>query len=651
MVLRWLTTALPLAAAAARHAAAAPSSAATLAAAAARHAAAAPSSAATLAAAAARHAAAASSSSAARHAAAAPSSAATLATAAAPSSSSAATLAAAAAPSSAAVAVLPEAARRVSAASLLEELNAFPEMSLVVRWLGAARRPGAEVVSKIAGRRHHLTTTAAADSNLPSQAPGRLVNRGGAQVIGAGDFFGWESNDCGCLADLAPFPHRGAPFPRRRCGAASPSLPWWFAAEQVRFGVGDPFESDDGGILPDLAAFLRRRRRCAHSRRIFEFESTHHGFGKSNNGMSGGFRFMLDDTDKRFRHVRARRNRWQQLVIRKMFSSSGKRSSSTSRQQTPSPTSLPAAIPSQPAAAISSSSSETNSSSEQEKGASSSACYIDESFGNQEIIDAETYVKANPMLVKANVLGSAKTFWRMSDIAVRLIRRLARILKILHEQKRYLLAPLSVQNLVIVSGELKLRNVTLADDDFSFDRIKCDYQYMSVVLEELIMLSVGQNGLSNIPPDFGKYLGLLKGLVKPDDEFLITNHASLLPMANRTDAFMMMYNHIMGYLGRKDPKTKIDILSHLKYDTDWLRTASGNSEIGKWLWRRRYGQTVKEFLHLNRNIRSHPYEHSEEKIEEALYGEWPELLVEMQEKLHEEGELQNTEMESKFGQQ
>uniref|UniRef100_A0A0D3F0G5 Uncharacterized protein n=1 Tax=Oryza barthii TaxID=65489 RepID=A0A0D3F0G5_9ORYZ len=336
--------------------------------------------------------------------------------------------------------------------------------------------------------------------------------------------------------------------------------------------------------------------------------------------MSGGLRFMLDDTDKRFRHVRARRNRWQQLVIRKMFSSSGKRSSSTSRQQTPSPTSLPAAIPSQPAAAISSSSSETNSSSEQEKGASSSACYIDESFGHQEIIDAETYVKANPMLVKANVLGSAKTFWRMSDIAVRLIRRLARILKILHEQKRYLLAPLSVQNLVIVSGELKLRNVTLADDDFSFDRIKCDYQYMSVVLEELIKLSVGQNGLTNIPPDFGKYLGLLKGLVKPDDEFLITNHASLLPMANRTDAFMMMYNHIMGYLGRKDPTKKIDILSH--------RLAS---------------HSVRK--------QSHPYEHSEEKIEEALYGEWPELLVEMQEKLHEEGELQNTEMETKFGQQ
>ncbi|EAZ21679.1 hypothetical protein OsJ_05310 [Oryza sativa Japonica Group] len=635
MVLRWLTTALPLAAAAARHAAAAPSSAATLAAAAARHAAAA------------------SSSSAARQAAAAPSSAAKLAKARGfPLPPPRATLAAAAGPSSAAVAFLPEAERRVSAASLLEELNAFPEMSLV--WSGGSAPLAARE------RRSSPKLRGAATTSPPPPPPTRTFQvkrpddssiRGGAQVIGAGDFFGWESNDCGCLADLAPFPHRGAPFPRRRCGAASPSLPWWFAAEQVRFGVGDPFESDDGGILPDLAAFLRRRRRCAHSRRIFEFESTHHGFGKSNNGMSGGFRFMLDDTDKRFRHVRARRNRWQQLVIRKMFSSSGKRSSSTSRQQTPSPTSLPAAIPSQPAAAISSSSSETNSSSEQEKGASSSACYIDESFGNQEIIDAETYVKANPMLVKANVLGSAKTFWRMSDIAVRLIRRLARILKILHEQKRYLLAPLSVQNLVIVSGELKLRNVTLADDDFSFDRIKCDYQYMSVVLEELIMLSVGQNGLSNIPPDFGKYLGLLKGLVKPDDEFLITNHASLLPMANRTDAFMMMYNHIMGYLGRKDPKKKIYILSHLKYDTDWLRTASGNSEIGKWLWRRRYGQTVKEFLHLNRNIRSHPYEHSEEKIEEALYGEWPELLVEMQEKLHKEGELQNTEMESKFGQQ
>uniref|UniRef100_A0A0E0CFB0 Uncharacterized protein n=1 Tax=Oryza meridionalis TaxID=40149 RepID=A0A0E0CFB0_9ORYZ len=569
MVLRWLTTALPLAAAAARHAAAASStsSAATVGAAAA-----------TLATA--RHAAEASSSSSAATLGAA---AATLATAAAPSSSSAATLAAAAAPSSAAVAVLPEAARRVSAASLLEELNAFPEMSLVLRWLGAARRPGAEVVSKIAGRRHHLTTTAAADSNLPRQAPGRLVNRGGHEVIGAGDFFGWESNDCGCLADLAPFPHRGAPFPRRCCGAASLPIQFEFEFEFTRHGFGDgDLAESRGGAGP-----------C-----------------RTRNGIGLGV-LVMDDIENsnsntarhqlRTRTTVTERQHWHQLVLTRSFSAAGSPStaSSSATPQAPPPDAQNQQIDSSP------------------------TCFPDQLLENlidetstDEIFSAESYVKSFPMLIEMQVLGSGATFWRLSD-HTSWIRCLGMILKKQHTAGHYLARPLLVSDVLITSsGKLKLRQGTFCKKAKSLVNLNQDYQYMAQLVKELMLLSNGPDAFDKSPSDFDKYIELLE-----------------------SDAFLMMYNQIMGVIAKRNLVLAINIISKLPYQSTWFATAGSNTEISKWFRYRRYQNTPKNFLDLNRNVRSHPYAYAtliklNITIEEALYGEWPDLLIDMQEQLH-----------------
>ncbi|KAG2588529.1 hypothetical protein PVAP13_5NG341681 [Panicum virgatum] len=75
---------------------------------------------------------------------------------------------------------------------------------------------------------------------------------------------------------------------------------------------------------------------------------------------------------------------------------------------------------------------------------------IDESSA-EGLRDAKSYAKANPMLIQVPVLGTRRKFWRLSDDATRIIRKLALILRSQHSVGNCLAAPLQVSNVWIGS--------------------------------------------------------------------------------------------------------------------------------------------------------------------------------------------------------
>ncbi|TVU50222.1 hypothetical protein EJB05_01586, partial [Eragrostis curvula] len=275
----------------------------------------------------------------------------------------------------------------------------------------------------------------------------------------------------------------------------------------------------------------------------------------------------------------------------------------------------------------------------------------------QILCDAESYVKANAMLIEAKantmlievpVLGTTKTFWRLSDEATRISRKLAKILKAYHSVGKYVTAPLQVSNVWISSsGSVKLSGVSFTDQGFSIKRVRDDYKHLSRVLRSLIRISGGD--IAKLPPDYMEFLRLLgSDTLAMKDEFLVVNNSALLPMKNR-QVFLVQIK----YLGRTraGQAKKKQILSMLPYEDDWLNTAKANAKLNKWVVnvQNNYKMTQFDLLRLNRNVRSHLHQYSDDDIEEILYCEWPELLMAMQKMLHVEGELESCDIQNKFG--
>ncbi|KAL6653435.1 hypothetical protein ACP70R_009013 [Stipagrostis hirtigluma subsp. patula] len=276
---------------------------------------------------------------------------------------------------------------------------------------------------------------------------------------------------------------------------------------------------------------------------------------------------------------------------------------------------------------------------------------IDESSA-KGLRSAESYAKANEMLIRVKVLGTKKTFWRLSDKATRISRKLALILRSHHAVGKYLTAPLQVSNVWIgSSGYVKLRDVSFTNNHFSIERVRDDYKHLSKVLQALIRISGGDT--TKLPPDYKEFLTLLRGdTLTMKDEFLIVNNSALLPMKNRTEVFLMLYDRIVTSLGREPPgrAKKKRILSKLPYKNNWLETAVANKQINQWVVKKiQYKRTPLDLLRLNRNVRSHLHRYNDDDIEEILYCEWPELLMVMVKMLHVEGELEGTDIQNKFG--
>ncbi|TVU51565.1 hypothetical protein EJB05_03000 [Eragrostis curvula] len=278
---------------------------------------------------------------------------------------------------------------------------------------------------------------------------------------------------------------------------------------------------------------------------------------------------------------------------------------------------------------------------------------IDESSA-EGLCDAESYAKANPMLIQVRVQGTTKKFWRLTDEATRISRKLALILRSHHSVGKYLAAPLQLSDVWIsTAGSVKLRGVRFTGKRFSIQRVRDDYRHLSRVLQSLIRTSGGD--ITKLPPDYKEFLELLESnTLTMKDEFLIVNNSALLPMSNRTEVFLMLYDRIVMYLGRtKAGKAKKKrILSKLPYNNDWLDTASANTQINQWVvskTQKQYKRNQLDQLRLNRNVRSHLHQYNDDNIEEILYCEWPELLMDMVKMLHMEGELQGTDIQNKFG--
>ncbi|WVZ83152.1 hypothetical protein U9M48_030325 [Paspalum notatum var. saurae] len=277
---------------------------------------------------------------------------------------------------------------------------------------------------------------------------------------------------------------------------------------------------------------------------------------------------------------------------------------------------------------------------------------IDESSA-EVLCDAMRYVKDNMMMIQVQVLGTTKKFWRLTDEATRISRKLALILRSHHLAGKSLTAPLQVSNVWIgrTTGSVKLRDVSFTCNYFSIKRVRDDYKHLFMVLVSLISISCGNN--AELPPDYLEFLLLLRSnTLTMKDEFLIVNHAALLPMKNRTEVFLMLHNIIVKYLGRtkQGREKKKRILSKLPYN-DWLDTAKKNQIINQWVddVEHQYRRTSIDLLRLNRNVRCHSHDYGDADIEEVLYCEWPELLMVMEKLLHLEGELEGTDIQNKFG--
>jgi hypothetical protein len=157
---------------------------------------------------------------------------------------------------------------------------------------------------------------------------------------------------------------------------------------------------------------------------------------------------------------------------------------------------------------------------------------IDESSA-EGLCDAEAYARANGMLIRVPVLGTTKTFWRLSDEATKISRKLALILRSQHSVRKYLIAPLQESNVWISSsGSVKLRGVCFSGKCFTIQRVRDDYRHLSRFLQALICSSGGD--ITKLPPDYKKFLALLvSDTLAMKDEFLIVNNPALLPMSNR----------------------------------------------------------------------------------------------------------------------
>ncbi|CAO2038620.1 unnamed protein product [Urochloa humidicola] len=214
-----------------------------------------------------------------------------------------------------------------------------------------------------------------------------------------------------------------------------------------------------------------------------------------------------------------------------------------------------------------------------------------------------------------------------------------------------MLIQVPVSNVWIGSnGSVKLRGVSFTSWGFGIHRVREDYKRLYRFLMLLIGISGGD--VTKLPPDYKKFLVLLRSdNLTMEDEFFIVNNAALLPMENRTEVFLMLHDRIVNYLGRTNPTKRKRILSKLPYKNNWLDTAKANVKINQWVVdvKNVYRRSPLDLLRLNRNIRCHMHEYSNDDFEETLYYEWPELLMVMEKMLYLEGELKGTGIHNKFG--
>ncbi|CAL4937798.1 unnamed protein product [Urochloa decumbens] len=228
-------------------------------------------------------------------------------------------------------------------------------------------------------------------------------------------------------------------------------------------------------------------------------------------------------------------------------------------------------------------------------------------------------------------------------------RCLVQIFKSQHSIGKVLDDSITASNvwICIATGRAQLRDVTFTDKAYSLQRVKQDYKTLSKVLKEIVLVWGGKKALGDTPSDYLGFLSYLENdVLAVRDEFMAENHCALVPISNRSDVFLMFYNHIMQRVSKKKQQK---ILSGLSGARTYFAKAKANTLIAKWLVKRKYKKSNFGQLKMNRNIRSHAYDYTKHDIEVELYYEYPDLLVEIQLQLHNEQELERTQIHGKFG--
>ncbi|BAF07822.1 uncharacterized protein [Oryza sativa Japonica Group] len=272
-----------------------------------------------------------------------------------------------------------------------------------------------------------------------------------------------------------------------------------------------------------------------------------------------------------------------------------------------------------------------------------------------ELIDALTYARANPLMRKVKIMGREdKIIWIPNDNLRRLVRSLNKTYALLHAKKKCLSSLTSSNVLVGEDGSAVIQGVI--EIPYSEEEACCRYNETASILKELITESVGSEAIGvDCIADFRRLLRQMESMTSVCQEYIISNHASLIPDANRTAVFLLFYNHIMGKLAQEQPRLKNQIISKLPYDGIWLGIVISNRFLRRWLnSHREYVSTGDDDMSFNWNVRSHFYVHlwifaySQLEVEECLYGEFPELLLEIEILLWKANEIDGLGFEDKF---
>uniref|UniRef100_A0A0D9VE15 Uncharacterized protein n=1 Tax=Leersia perrieri TaxID=77586 RepID=A0A0D9VE15_9ORYZ len=275
--------------------------------------------------------------------------------------------------------------------------------------------------------------------------------------------------------------------------------------------------------------------------------------------------------------------------------------------------------------------------------------------GAGELINALSYARANPLMRRVKILGrEEKLVWIPNDNLRRLIRSLNMIHKLLHKKKKCLLSLTSSSVLVDEEGRGVIQGATVIK--YSTEDVCRGYNETSAIVKELIIESVGLEAIGvDCIADFRRLLHQMENVTSIDQEYILSNHASLIPDFNRTSVFHLFHDHIMGKLAHHEPKLKNQIINNLPYDGIWIDIAYSNCFLRNWLnTDRKYKNTGNGHISFNKNVRSSMYDYlplfsyTQIQVDECLYCEFPDLLLDIEILLWMSGEIEGLGFEDKF---
>ncbi|EAY85500.1 hypothetical protein OsI_06880 [Oryza sativa Indica Group] len=240
----------------------------------------------------------------------------------------------------------------------------------------------------------------------------------------------------------------------------------------------------------------------------------------------------------------------------------------------------------------------------------------------------------------------------MTEEAKRLIRSLLKALHIFH-QHGVCPGQFDESNIVLLKdGKLKFRDITFeAKDETGVLR---NYQNVHLILSQLLP--------DNVPEDIKHLLDLMSSSRSSQMGYMIYTHASLVPLGNRFQFFLQMYEKLKSVLGRAEHQNILDAVPY----GDWYKILEDNHLLNNSFHGRRTpyningGPTV--FLNFYRNTVVHrmenhgqPLKYSYKKLrytsdefEEMLAVTFPLYLPKIQEVLDERKMLRALNLENLF---